>query len=245
MTRLDQHFSAFSKFAVSILFILLFSFPLHSQGFQFGLKAGYLASQIDGDNLKGFDKSGIMLGALGGFAVNDRQWVVVECTYQSFGSSIKDENKSLTAAGMRDLYIWDMSSASVFLGFSQHLGQKPIDEPSLKFRFIGGLRAHGIVKKEVEVRHPVGIMADQTIEAADVKRFMVGLSLGAGVFIRPNLILDIAYDYSLSNLLIKPELDDMRVLPDILPYYYSLGISYYLSNGSSKKKKSHRRRRRR
>jgi hypothetical protein len=98
MNILDLHFATKLKkrycsykmcsFLLGIAFnLILVDSTVQAQGFDAALIAGFNASQLEGDNLSGFNKLGLNTGLRIEYALNDRKGIATELLYNQKGSS--------------------------------------------------------------------------------------------------------------------------------------------------------------
>lgn len=75
------------KYKILILFAFVFlSFTVKAQYFNAGVKAGIVASQVDGDTYSGFDKFGLNLGVFVNYRLSHRTALQLELEYIQKGS---------------------------------------------------------------------------------------------------------------------------------------------------------------
>jgi len=79
------------KYRFFILALLL-SQMLFSQGFKGGLTGGLVVSQVDGDQIEGYNKIGLHAGIYSRYLFNDKWSVVLEIKYIQKGSSHTDKD---------------------------------------------------------------------------------------------------------------------------------------------------------
>lgn len=173
--------------------------------FHFGASGGLIASQIDGDALNGFHKIGYQFGLLGGFAFNEAHWFVMELQYGNYGSKKKNEDVEENLESK-------ISSINVLLGYSLRFGDSW--DGVRKFRLIVGPKYHRIINVD-----------GPTISKETLKNQFIALHLGFSYAVSPSLLLDLTYTHSLMNLLEEP----LATTDTYVPYYLSVGVSYYVS----------------
>lgn len=124
--------------AICFIYVLpLFLTASYAQKFHFGGNISLVASQVDGDNLRGFNKLGYSAGLLGGFALSEESWFVLELQYTTFGSNQRKERSPVRLET-------DFRSINVLLGYALRFGDAW--DGSKKFRALGGLRLHSILE---------------------------------------------------------------------------------------------------
>ncbi len=178
---------------------------LRGQKFHFGGVASVIASQVDGDNLRGFNKLGLSLGLLGGYSLSDAAWLDIELHYSTFGSARRNEDLGIQLET-------EIRTINILTAYSLSFGDSW--DGIRRFRLLLGPRFHVVQSARI------GSQGDQT----DISRVLVSAHAGLGVFLTHNSILDLSYNQVLGNIL-KTEIREINRLD---PYYLSLGISLYL-----------------
>lgn len=174
----------------------------YTQQFQFGVSAGVVASQIDGDNLRGFHKVGYQAGLLGGYAVDARNWIVVELKQALYGSSRRQEQTT-------HLEI-DIRSIDVVLAYGRRFGDRW--DGQQRFRVLAGPRLHRII-----------VAKSETLNRTDLATFFLSAQITLSHLIGPATQLDLAYAHGLSDIL-DTELTGVGKLQ---PYFLSFGVSHH------------------
>ena len=124
-----KSFTQTASILAAILCVLGISTPAIAQDFHFGVSAGVIFSQIDGDELSGFNKVGGEFGLLGGYSINDANWLVLNLQYSSFGSQRKDEDSGLSSEiGLRSI---NVLAAYSLLAATGSMKKKVLPLPSL------------------------------------------------------------------------------------------------------------------
>lgn len=193
----------------SLFFCFLLTFSdkeLAAQKFHFGGSIAATACQVDGDDLVGFNKLGFQGGLLGGYSFDSHNWLVVELQYSSIGSKKKNEDVDLNLE-------MDMQTINVFLGYSRRFGDTW--EGRQKFRLFAGPK----VQRIIEVESP-------NIPENSFKSMFVSAEIGCSYIFTPSFMADLTYTHSLMNILDEPAGSSTDKL---VPYYLSLGVSYYLN----------------
>ena len=164
-----------------------------------------IISQVDGDNLRGFNKIGFSIGLLSGYSLSDNSALVVDLQYATFGSAQSKEfgNPYLET---------EIQTINMLAGYSLRFGDSW--DGSKKFRILIGPRLHAIQKSRLGRNHVSG----------GLDRYFVSANLGFGVYLSNSFVLDINYNHGLSNILKTP----MESVEKLNPYYLSLGLTYYL-----------------
>jgi len=97
------------KYFIAVLFSVILISPVYSQNFKAGVQFGITASQVDGDNLTGYNKAGLY----GGFFVNhpagERGDFQLEIDFSQKGS----RKNADPANGIYDSYIMRLSYVEV------------------------------------------------------------------------------------------------------------------------------------
>ena len=69
------------------IMICVFSINIHAQNFGGGLILGFSTSQVGGDNLAGFNKAGLLVGAYGNKSISELLSFQMEMTFIQKGSN--------------------------------------------------------------------------------------------------------------------------------------------------------------
>lgn len=191
----------------SLLFIVLLitGYCAKGQKFHFGGSIALVASQVDGDNLRGFNKLGYSAGLLGGYSFSPGSWLVVDLQYSTFGSNQRKEQSPIRLET-------DFRSINILCGYALRFGDAW--DGSKKFRVMAGLRMHSVQKAVL------GGDEDRTL----VDRYFISLNLSLGLLMTENWLLDLSYNQGMSNIL----KNDIAEIDKLIPYYISLGVLYYL-----------------
>ena len=188
----------------AVLCNLLIYQPVSGQDFHFGASAAMIASQVDGDDLNGFNKFGGEFGLLGGYSINDANWLVLNLQYASFGSRRTDEDSGVSSEiGLRSINV--LPAYSLRFGDSWD-GQK-------KFRLVVGPKFQRIIGVE-----------SRDFEREDLRTMFVSGNLGLSYLISNSFIIDLTYTHSFQNIVKNPS----EKTDTLIPYYLSFGLSYYL-----------------
>ncbi|MDX1408206.1 MAG: outer membrane beta-barrel protein [Saprospiraceae bacterium] len=181
---------------------LTVAIQLPGQQFQFGASAGIIASQIDGDNLRGFNKIGYQGGLLGGYALDERNWIAVELRHAAFGSVKKQEQRAHVAVELR--------SIDVVLGYARRFGDRW--DGQQRFRIQGGPRLHRVIKVKSDM-----------IDKEDINTFFLSVQVGVSHLVSPAAQIDLSYTHGLTDILAT----SIAEIGKLQPYYLSLGASYF------------------
>ncbi len=178
---------------------------LHGQKFHFGGTVAVVASQVDGDNLRGFNKLGYSAGLLSGYSFNSSHWLMVELQYATFGSNQNNEDNATRLET-------EFKTINVMCGYVLRFGDAW--DGTKKFRISVGPRIHAIQKSKL----------GRDDGHALLDRYILSAHASFGILLSDSFILDLSYNQGLSNIL-KTELMGIDKLK---PYYLSLGVVYYL-----------------
>ena len=205
------HFSSRmqTQLASAAIFVLTILMSVESnaqdQKFHFGASLGFIASQVDGDDLKGFNKFGFQGGLLSGYSLNEHNWLVVELQYSSFGSAKRGEDADL------NLEV-GLQSINVLLGYSLRFLDTWDGEQ--KMRVIVGPK----FQRLIEVDGP-------NLTKEQLKSLFVSANVGLSYIVTNAFIIDLTYTHGLANILKEP----LSQADSLVPYYLTLGVSYYIS----------------
>jgi hypothetical protein len=191
---------------------VLFAIAGNAQKFHFGLSTAVIASQVDGDNLRGFNKLGYNAGVLGGFSLDPTNAIAVELQYAVFGSNQSKET------GVVRLET-EIKTLNILCAYALRLGDSW--DGVKKFRLLVGPRLHAIQSAKF------GDSSDRDLWT----RYFVSANVAFGVLLADRVILDLGYNHGLTNILRQ----DLNVVDKLNPYYLSLGLTWYLSNPTTER----------
>jgi hypothetical protein len=194
------------RITVSSCLCVCLAVACHGQKFHFGATTGLVLSQVDGDNLTGFNHIGYSVGVLGGYSIDEYHWMLLELQYATLGSK-----RSSEASGMP--LPTDFKAIGVMLAYSVQFGDAWDD--TREFRFLIGPRYNAIVD------------ADVSLLTEDDLRNYLSFQATISYALSRNFLLDLSYSHALQNIMRKPLEDFDR----LVPYYFSLGVSWYLHRG--------------
>lgn len=143
---------------------------------------GFTASQVDGDSYSGFDKPGIAAGVFIQRSLSSRLMANMEIRYAMRGAKNppSDDHTGLYVLSLHYMDVPITIAVKVHKILSVEAGVIP------GFLFASGARDdHGKIPEEA---------------LADLKKFDLGTSLGAAVYITPKLFLRIRYSYSFFSI---------------------------------------------
>ncbi len=176
----------------------------YAQKFHFGINAGVTASQLDGDELSGFNKIGYHVALVGGYSIKDAHWITVELQNTAFGSKRKNEDVEMNLQA-------DLNSVNVLLAYSLRFGDSW--DGVRKFRFMVGPKFNSILKasgpniSEDVIRNSF-IAGQATFSYVPSKSFMI----------------DLTYTHAFQNILTE----ELPTTDSLVPYYLTLGVTYYI-----------------
>lgn len=98
-----------SKFFRVFIFIILFPLLAVSQSFKAGFQFGVSATQVDGDNLSGYNKAGIYGGAFVNHPIGDRDFLQMEISFIQKGS----RKNAKPSDGIYDSYLMRLNYVEV------------------------------------------------------------------------------------------------------------------------------------
>jgi len=177
----------------------------NARKFHFGVSAGVIASQVDGDELNGFHKFGYQVGLLSGYSFSDAHWFVLDLQYGTYGSKKKDEDVERNLES-------DLKSINILLAYSLRFGDSW--DGVRKFRFIVGPKIHRLIKVE-----------GPNISKDALKNQFIAAHVGFSYVASKSVLIDLTYTHSVVNLLKEP----LMTTDTYVPYYLTLGVSYYVS----------------
>jgi hypothetical protein len=105
-----------------VLFLLLFPFTSFAQKFNAGIRAGLVASQVDGDTYEGFDKAGVTAGLYVNRSFSDKFSLQLEMNYIQKGSRMPVDDLNnyylmrLTYVEVPLLLQWHVSNSFTLFG---------------------------------------------------------------------------------------------------------------------------------
>jgi len=206
---------------ISIISFLLITTSIYSQKIEFnlGLSAGFLSSQVEGDNLKGFNMSGFSLGLNGGFNINDNSEIVVATVFQKLGSA-RDGEPFQINSGNRLTEI-EMRQIGIEMGYAISFGanQNGVNQ----FRQLIAFKLNAIGK--IDGKFFPNTNAGPVLEKQDFGRYYLSSKLAFGMYITQKWSLDFNLEYGLQSIIDPREEFGIERL---VPFHYGLGLSYYL-----------------
>ncbi len=174
----------------SLLFILSYgamicfflgSQPVSAQSFKAGILAGVVASQVDGDNLGGFNKAGLTAGLISNVRLNEKWSGQFELLYIQKGSrSPVDTTGLLQYYRLRLQYI----EIPVLVNYHYHIKKARA--------FLEGGFSYGQLIRDVEESNYYSPVLGSGFEKNDVC-----INLGMGFGLGPKFFFHVRYAYSL------------------------------------------------
>ena len=192
------------KWSMLVLLLVIVGHSALAQKFHFGINAAGIASQVDGDELNGFNKFGFRAGLLGGYSFTDAHWLVVELQYAEYGSRKRNEDVEMN-------FEVDMGSINVLAAYSWRFGDSW--DGYRKFRLLFGPQYNRILN---------GSGPNITTDA--LRSGYISLHGAFSYVINEALLVDLSYTHSINNVLKEP----MAMTDNLVPYYLSLGLNYYI-----------------
>ena len=208
------------KKTIILLAFLFNSLAAQAQGFHFGAQLSGILSQIEGDKLNGFNRAGYSFGLVGGFTFNETHALIINPQYAFLGSKKGSEKFSNE---VNQLFIeLDISTINFLGGYSFRFGDTWTEEK--KYRVNAGMRIHRKINTKTNIIRTSQAANVTFDEDQDLKDFFMCLELGAGINLSRNFALELSYSHSLQNIL-KNQKGNITKL---IPFYLSLGVSYYI-----------------
>ena len=207
------------KFIVIILWIFLIQVEGFGQ-FRFGVCAGPVFTQVNGDNLSGFNKVGISFGLLGGYKLNESNSIVIDLGYQRLGSNRGAEK--IPSDLNRILLETELSTINILLGYQFHFGNRWDGKKFYTLK--AGLNYHRIVKISNAILTRNFSIEEEAIPEDQFSNQYLAVHVSLGRFLADRFAFSMGVDFGLSNLLIKPQYN----IQNIAPYHLFGKFSYYI-----------------
>lgn len=80
---------------ICLVFTFIFIIQIHAQNFRTGIVTGILATQVDGDQMAGYNKAGLVFGGLSNFKWSDKWSTQFEILYMQKGSRTQVDTTGL------------------------------------------------------------------------------------------------------------------------------------------------------
>ncbi|MCI5080098.1 MAG: PorT family protein [Saprospiraceae bacterium] len=170
-------------FSILLMFSLLFCFSqqLEAQRFKAGIVAGINLSQLDGDDLVGYNRIGINAGGKVAAVLTDRLELGMELLYSQKGSNrSRTDNFNSTFDEIRLNYV----EVPVMLSFTDW-----------KFQVNGGFSYARLIDYRVE-----DFLEGDVTESFEYNQNIFSIVVGATYFFRENFGLNLRWTQSVSDL---------------------------------------------
>lgn len=168
---------------LAVLFVVT-SCCLYGQDFKAGIIAGVVPSQVDGDDMSGFNKIGFTGGAYASKSLNNNWFLQSEITYTMKGSRVASSKNT-------DFSKRELTTNYIDLGL--YCGYYIMDNLYLKLGLIPSVL---IYHKE---QTPGGISVDES-SVAGFRPFNLLASAGIGYFLTKHFLVGLTYNYSVFSL---------------------------------------------
>lgn len=222
--------------------VVLFSFVYQSgfaQRFSFGMSAGIINSQFDGDKLFGFKKIGPTAGLNWYYSIDEEYQIEFDFDFINIGSKYSGETRPIGSnKDQVTLLEIDMRAVSFFTGFVFKL-DKNISGIH-QFRLVIGPR----ITKSFRFRaHNLSFGRDPVkFNENSLNTTIIGPELKFGFTLTPKISINLMGMISLNNMIVQEEFN----VTILRPFYYGVSTSYVFGDPTEKlKRKSKKKRRRR
>ena len=185
-------------------FLLLSLSTVSAQKFHFGVNAAVVASQVDGDELSGFNKWGYRGGLLGGYSFNETHWLVLELQYADYGSRKRNEELDMNMEV-------DMGSLNVLVAYSVRFGDSW--DGFKKFRVLAGPQFNRVLSA-----------SGPNIREDNIRQSFFSAHVAVSYVLTESVLIDLSYTHAVANILEEP----LMLTDTLVPYYLSLGVNYYI-----------------
>ena len=211
----------------TILPFLLFVFGsihLIGQDFSFITEVGYLRSQVDGDKVHGFYKSGFQLGIGTKYGFTDVSSLLIKTSFYQQGSARKDRFQDKLEDGIQ----LELTLKSIGLEASYQY-----KHPKKSFFLGGGLVQHRIISFDSEIINNDINNGLQSLDEDLISNFFTDMKVFYGSKFIHDLSFYFYFELSLSNIL-KSEFEN---LGHLTPYSLGVNLSYEIKSGKSKRRR--------
>jgi hypothetical protein len=175
-------------------------------------------SQIDGDDLRGFQYFSYEFGMSGTYATSEKTLLMISLSYGKQGSERGSEDRPLLSN--KYLAEVDYNRASLLASYRWKFGFDWDGE--YKYYLDTGLKYSRIL--DVESRLTASSVNDPyQLLASDFQSQFLSIQFGLGIKLLKNLGLGFRYEHGLQNLL--EESDDLR-LNRLIPFEIGLALNY-------------------
>ena len=184
--------------------------------FSFLVQAEYIKSQIDGDFLKGYDKSGYMFGGGVQYRLTNEFSLMADVSFNSIGSMRSDPFLTKLRYGVQ----LDFEMKTIAPGIS--LVINPIGK---KYTIETGLNYHRLINYDYSSNFRTTTTAEVELSDEYIGSGFLAVQFKVGYTFVKNLRFYGKYNHGISSLLKK----DYINIHKIQPYWISFGV-YYLIN---------------
>lgn len=210
--------------------IIFLSINLSGQKFSFLPEVGLLRTQMDGDKLQGYHKTGFLVGIGTHYALSNSVNLAVKTSFYSHGSARKDRFQDKLDEGIQ----LEMGLSTIGLEVSA------MYQPEGKSIFLGaGLVNHTILDYDYKVIDNVISGPPRILEPSAVSRSFNSIKLYVGWRFNRSYRFTIAYEKSFSDILV----DDFFNLNRLLPYHLAFSLSYEFNPQKEKRNQKAKKRR--
>jgi hypothetical protein len=200
------------------------SIHLVGQHFSFITEAGYLKSQVDGDKIHGFYKSGFQLGIGTKYGFTDVSSFLIKTSFYQQGSARKDRFQDKLEDGIQ----LELTLKSIGLEASYQY-----DHPGKSFFLGGGLVQHRIISFNSEIIENDVKNGLQSLDEDLISNYFTDLKVYYGSKFLDDLSFYFYFELSLTNIL-KSEFENLARLT---PYSFGVNLSYEIKSGKSKRRR--------
>lgn len=175
------------------------------QEFHFGGEASLLLAQVDGDNLRGFNKFGFGAGLFTGYTIAPNHGLLLELQYAEMGSR---QRKEVSGVKLET----DIQTLNILFAYTLRFGDTW--DGKKKYRLVAGPRLHSIQKAKI------GLHGDRSL----LDRYFLAAHAGFGILLSESFVIELAYEQGLTNIL----KETYQTFDKLAPYSLSIGLVYYL-----------------
>lgn len=211
------------KYILSV-FCLFFATLGYTQKFSFLPEAGLLMTQIDGDKLQGYHKTGVLIGIGTHYSLSSDFILAIKTSFYRQGSARKDRFQEKNPDGIQ----LEMGLSTVGLELSAMYA--PIDR---SFFFGGGLVHHQILDYDYNIVDNVISGPPRILEPTVVSSSFNNVKFFLGWSFATSYRFTIAYEKSFTDILQENFFNIER----LRPYHLAFTLSYELNPIKRKKSK--------
>ncbi|MFT6338415.1 MAG: hypothetical protein ACI86M_000138 [Saprospiraceae bacterium] len=212
-----------SKLGFVFIFLSLTS-TLFSQRFTFAPEVGIAYSQIDGDWLQGFDKTGSLFGLGTNYFINDKFSLAFNAKYMNLGSGNGGKKQNKPSGAIQ--FISSFSSASIGAGFM-------VVPFNSKLRIGGGINYNRVVDFSYNTLVQLTTQSRIIIDKDKLRTNYLAYNLSAHINIFQNVYANISFYKSINNLLEDAESSDIK---SVVPYYLTYSLFYEFDPNPKRKR---------